>query len=53
MNDFSWIGSEKDFVDERDVRRMNRVAVGRFGGNSSAGQTKSRLVRDFINGRSS
>ena len=41
MNDFSWIGSEEDFVDERDVRWVNRVAVGRFGGNSSAGQTKN------------
>lgn len=41
MNDFSWVGSEKDFVDERDVRWMNRVVVGRFGGNSSAGQTKN------------
>ena len=41
MNDFTWVGSEKDYVDERDVRWMNRVAVGRFGGNSSAGQTKN------------
>ena len=41
MNNFSWVGSEKDFVDERDVRWVNRVAVGRFGGNSSAGQTKN------------
>ena len=41
MNDFSWVGSEKDFVDERDVRWINRMAVGRFGGNSSAGQTKN------------
>lgn len=41
MNNLSWVGSEKDFVDERDVRWINRVAVGRFGGNSSVGQTKN------------
>lgn len=41
MNNYSWVGSEKDFVDERDVRWINRVVVGRFGGNSSAGQTKN------------
>ena len=41
MNNLSWVGSEEDFVDERDVRWVNRVAVGRFGGNSSAGQTKN------------
>ncbi|WP_342505580.1 protein phosphatase 2C domain-containing protein [Sporosarcina sp. FSL K6-2383] len=41
MNEFSWVGSKKDYVDERDVQWMNRVAVGRFGGNSSAGQTKN------------
>ena len=41
MNNLSWVGSEKDFVDERDVRWINRVVVGRFGGNSSAGQTKN------------
>ena len=41
MHNFSWVGSEEDFVDERDVRWVNRMAVGRFGGNSSAGQTKN------------
>ncbi|MBO0587655.1 protein phosphatase 2C domain-containing protein [Sporosarcina sp. E16_8] len=41
MNNHSWVGSEKDFVDERDVRWINRVVVGCFGGNSSAGQTKN------------
>ena len=41
MNPFSWVGSNKHFIDERDVRRFNRVVVGRFGGNSSAGQTKN------------
>ena len=40
-NNISWVGSEKDFIDERDVRWINRIAVGRFGGNSAAGQTKN------------
>ena len=41
MNNVSWVGSEQDFVDERDVRWINRIAVARFGGNSAAGQTKN------------
>ena len=41
MNNHSWVGSEKDYIDERDVRWVNRMAVGRFGGNSSVGQTKN------------
>ena len=41
MNNISWVGSEKDFVDERDVRWVDRIALGRFGGNSSVGQTKN------------
>lgn len=41
MNNLSWVGSEKDFVDRWDVLWINHVVVGRFGGNSSAGQTKN------------
>ena len=41
MNNLSWVGSEKDFVNKQDVRWVNHIAVGRFGGNSSAGQTKN------------
>ncbi|MCM3710151.1 protein phosphatase 2C domain-containing protein [Sporosarcina luteola] len=40
-NRFSWVGSEKDFIDEKNVCSIDRVAVGRFGGNSSAGQYKN------------
>jgi hypothetical protein len=40
-NRFSWVGSDKDFIDEKDVQLIDRVAVGRFGGNSSAGQYKN------------
>ncbi|WP_429917766.1 hypothetical protein [Lederbergia citrisecunda] len=40
-NKFSWVGSKKDFVDEKDIQTIDRVTVGRFGGNSSAGQYKN------------
>lgn len=40
-NRLSWVGSEKDFIDEKDVQSVDRVTVGRFGGNSSAGQYKN------------
>lgn len=38
---FSWVGSEKNFIDEKDVQSVDRVTIGRFGGNSSAGQCKN------------
>jgi serine/threonine protein phosphatase PrpC len=41
MNELSWAGSDKDYVDELDVSLIGSVAVGRFGGNSSAGQYKN------------
>jgi hypothetical protein len=41
MNEFKWVGSEKHFVDELDVSHVGHVTVGRFGGNSSAGQYKN------------
>ncbi|MFD1739623.1 protein phosphatase 2C domain-containing protein [Bacillus salitolerans] len=42
MIDFQWVGSDKTFVDEIDIRSLNdHVVVGRFGGNSSAGQYKN------------
>lgn len=40
-NKFSWVGSKKDFVDEKDIQTIDQVTVGRFGGNSSAGQYKN------------
>ena len=40
-NSFSWVGSEKDFIDQKDVQSIDRVTIGRFGGNSSAGQYKN------------
>lgn len=38
---FRWIGSEKDFVDRLDIQDIDGLVVGRFGGNSSAGQYKN------------
>lgn len=40
-NKFSWIGSEKDYIDDIEVQSIGRVTVGLFGGNSSAGQYKN------------
>jgi serine/threonine protein phosphatase PrpC len=39
--ELSWVGSQKHFVDELDVSLVDKVVVGRFGGNSSAGQYKN------------
>lgn len=41
IRELKWNGSEKHFVDELDVVQINNVTVGRFGGNSSAGQYKN------------
>lgn len=41
MEEFDWVGSEEHFVDQLDVWKMQKVTVGRFGGNLSAGQTKN------------
>ena len=38
---FSWGGSEQSFVDDKSVQRIKHVTIGRFGGNSSAGQYKN------------
>lgn len=38
---FSWIGSEQSFVDQLDIQQIGPVTLGRFGGNSAAGQTKN------------
>lgn len=36
-----WTGNEYSFVDEPDVTKFNDLVLGRFGGNSSAGQYKN------------
>lgn len=38
---FNWVGSEQSFVDQLDIQQIGPVTVGRFGGNSTAGQTKN------------
>ncbi|WP_231689567.1 hypothetical protein [Bacillus sp. FJAT-27245] len=39
--EISWVGSEKDFVDEISVEMVGPIVLGWFGGNSSAGQHKN------------
>lgn len=36
-----WIGSQESFVDEVNVCKIDHIVLGRFGGNSSAGQYKN------------
>ena len=38
---FRWVGSDNNFVDRLEVQDINGVMLGRFGGNSSAGQSKN------------
>lgn len=39
--EFSWIGSQTNFVDKININNINRISIGRFGGNSVAGQYKN------------
>lgn len=39
--DFSWVGSEENFVDQITIQQLNHIIVGRYGGNSNAGQYKN------------
>ena len=41
IKEFSWIGSQEDFVDKPDILNLSYIVVGRYGGNSSAGQDKN------------
>lgn len=41
IEDFSWIGSQDNFIDHPNVHQINHVIVGRYGGNSNAGQYKN------------
>ncbi|MGI2328329.1 protein phosphatase 2C domain-containing protein [Planococcus sp. YIM B11945] len=38
---FSWVGSQELFVDQADIQQIHNIVIGRFGGNSSAGQSKN------------
>jgi serine/threonine protein phosphatase PrpC len=42
MNEFTWVGSHKNCIDEACIRFLNdEIVIGLFGGNSSAGQYKN------------
>jgi hypothetical protein len=41
IEDFSWIGSQENFVDKPNIVHLNHIVVGRYGGNSNAGQYKN------------
>ncbi|WP_235989011.1 protein phosphatase 2C domain-containing protein [Aquibacillus kalidii] len=39
--EFSWNGSLINFVDDMNIKNYNQISLGRYGGNSSAGQYKN------------
>ncbi|MFZ3588499.1 protein phosphatase 2C domain-containing protein [Bacillus sp. DJP31] len=39
--EFSWVGSDANYLDEPNIEIVNDVVIGRFGGNSKAGQYKN------------
>ncbi|MGD6943024.1 protein phosphatase 2C domain-containing protein [Cytobacillus gottheilii] len=41
FENFIWIGSQETFIDAPNIQRFHSISVGRFGGNSSAGQNKN------------
>ncbi|MGE7693280.1 protein phosphatase 2C domain-containing protein [Lysinibacillus sp. NPDC094177] len=41
IEDFSWIGSQENFIDHPNLYQIKHVIVGRYGGNSDAGQYKN------------
>ena len=40
-HEYSWVGSEENFVDEINIHEIQNIVLGRFGGNSAAGQYKN------------
>lgn len=41
LNQFSWVGNQAHYVDQIDVRTIEQLYIGRFGGNSTSGQYKN------------
>ncbi|MFJ7698585.1 protein phosphatase 2C domain-containing protein [Lysinibacillus fusiformis] len=41
IKDFSWVGSQENFVDSENIQYLSHIIVGRYGGNSKAGQYKN------------
>ncbi|UYZ24041.1 protein phosphatase 2C domain-containing protein [Mesobacillus jeotgali] len=39
--EFSWVGSQEHFIDQQETFCHGKIVVGRYGGNSSAGQYKN------------
>ncbi len=39
--DFSWVGSQENFVDKENITYLHHIMIGRYGGNSNAGQYKN------------
>jgi serine/threonine protein phosphatase PrpC len=39
--DFNWVGNQESFVDQPSTIELGNIAIGRYGGNSSAGQYKN------------
>jgi hypothetical protein len=39
--DFNWVGNEESFVDQPSIVELGNICIGRYGGNSSAGQYKN------------
>ncbi|WP_407268827.1 protein phosphatase 2C domain-containing protein [Radiobacillus sp. PE A8.2] len=39
--EFSWVGSQRNFVDDMNIKNFNQISLGRYGGNSSTGQYKN------------
>lgn len=39
--DFNWVGNEESFVDQPSTVELGNICIGRYGGNSSAGQYKN------------
>ncbi|MBY0124285.1 protein phosphatase 2C domain-containing protein [Bacillus sp. S/N-304-OC-R1] len=41
IHEFSWVGSQENFVDNINIQRIGCIVLGRFGGNQTAGQYKN------------
>ena len=41
IKEFSWVGSEENFVDQPNTLQLHELIIGRYGGNSNAGQFKN------------
>lgn len=41
VHEYSWIGSKENYVDKINIHHIQHLVLGRFGGNSRAGQYKN------------